>query len=114
MGDFVIVMQFIAGMVAEWFSILAQVDFGEFSLLTVFISLLLLRLVIWFICRLFGVELEKDLERTADGLRTFSAGMYQKGRSRYHLKQAKNRVSLYKRYGSTIDNRKRKSKERSR
>lgn len=100
MGDFVILMQFIGSVFVQVFSALGSVNMGEFSLLQIFISIIVLRIVIWFIARSFGITIDTSIQdasdRTREGVTGFISTRYQSYRSKYRMRREKNRIKYEK------------------
>lgn len=69
MSDFLVLMTFCASLLALVFNALSQVYIGEFSLLSIFMSLLLFKVFLWFLGRYLGISIDTTLQYSADQLR---------------------------------------------
>ena len=69
MSDFLALMTFCADLLGIVFDSLSQVYIGEFSLLSVFMSLLLLRVFLYFLGRYLGIGIDTTLQYSADQMR---------------------------------------------
>jgi|GEM_PF-6113352 len=98
MGDFIEIMQFIGSVVVLIFDILSDVNFGEFSLLQIFLSILLLRVVIWFIARILGINIDTSLESSAESFRAGLGSRYGSVSKKYSNYRHKNKMRLSWRY----------------
>lgn len=105
MDDFTLIIYFIASVVGLIFGVLGSVHFGSFTILQIFISILLLRIFIWFVGRLLGTSFDTAIEESSG--RAYSGRAYRNTNQKFksfrykspkYRKQTNNYTGSQKRY----------------